>query len=90
MSPAKNLRLRYILAHPQCMKTRHEFMEVLTARTDVGVEFTERFQLRRIAIAVILPVLASIIVGVLYSTFTGDVSSGFTISGTISRFTVSR
>lgn len=83
VSPAKNLRLRYILAHPHCMKARHEFMEVLTARTDVGIEFTERFQLRRIAIAVIIPVVGSIIVGVVYSVFTGDVSSGFTISGMI-------
>ena len=76
------MRLRYLLQNPKCMRGRHEFMQVLTARTDLGIEFIERFQLTRIAIAVIIPVLLSVLVGVLYSALTGDVSSGFTISGT--------
>ena len=40
------------------MKGRHEFMQVLTARTDLGIEFIEGWQLTRIAIAILLPVLA--------------------------------
>lgn len=40
-------------------------------------------KLRTHNIAVIIPVVGSIIVGVVYSVFTGDVSSGFTISGMI-------
>lgn len=83
VSPSKNMRLRYLLANPRCMRGRHEFMQVLTARTDLGIEFVERFQLRRIAIAVLLPVALSTILGVLYSVLTGDVSSAFTISGKV-------
>ena len=63
------------------MRGRYEFMQVLTARTDLGIEFVERFQLGRIAIAVLLPVFVATVIGVLYSAITGDVSSAFTISG---------
>ncbi len=63
------------------MKGRYEFMQVLTTRTDLGVEFVERFQLMRIAVAVLLPVFFSMLLGVIYSALTGDVSSAFTISG---------
>ena len=63
------------------MKGRFEFMEVLTADPKIGIEFVERFQLARIAVAVILPVALSALLGILYSIFTDDVSSGFTVSG---------
>jgi len=81
VSPAKNMRLRYLLQHPRSMKGRHEFMQVLTARTDLGIEFVERFQLARMAVAILLPIALSTILGILYSALTGDVSSAFTISG---------
>lgn len=55
-------------------------MEVLTSRTDFGIEFVERFQLGRIAFAVIIPVMASAILAIIYSILTDDVSSAFTIS----------
>ena len=55
-------------------------MEVLTSRTDLGIEFVERFQLGRIAVAVIVPVIASAILAIVYSILTDDVSSAFTIS----------
>lgn len=60
-------------------------MEVLTSRTDLGIEFVERFQLGRIAVAVILPVIASAILAILYSLFTQDVSSAFTVSSEFAR-----
>ena len=81
MSPSKNMRLRYFLHHPEVLKGRHEFMQVLTARTDLGIEFVEGWQLTRIAIAVLIPVIASLVLAVLYSVFTQDVSSAFTIAG---------
>ena len=65
------------------MKDKYEFMQVLTSRTDLGVEFVERFQLARIAVAVVFPVMASAILAILYSIFTGDVSSAFTVSSEI-------
>ncbi len=75
------MRLRYFLRHPDQMKGRHEFMQVLTARTDLGIEFVEGWQLSRIAIAILLPVLASLVLAVLYSALYGDVSGAFTIAG---------
>ena len=63
------------------MRGRHEFMEVLTVDPKVGIEFLERFQLGRIAVAVLLPVTMSALLGILYSAFTDDVSSGFTVAG---------
>ncbi|PIL28352.1 hypothetical protein GSI_09503 [Ganoderma sinense ZZ0214-1] len=81
LSPSKNMRLRYFLRHPEQMKDRHEFMQVLTARTDLGIEFVEGWQLSRIAVAILLPVLASLVLAVLYSALYGDVSGAFTIAG---------
>ncbi|KAI1792092.1 hypothetical protein LXA43DRAFT_944505 [Ganoderma leucocontextum] len=81
VSPSKNIRLRYFLHNPDQMKGRHEFMQVLTARTDLGIEFVEGWQLSRIAVAILLPVLASLVLAVLYSTLYGDVSGAFTIAG---------
>ena len=75
------MRLRYLLEHPHTMKGRYEFMQVLTSRTDFGIEFVERFQLFRIAVAVLFPVLLSVVLGIVYSALTNDVSSAFTISG---------
>ena len=63
------------------MKGRHEFMQVLTARTDLGIEFVEGWQLTRIAVAILLPVIASLILAVVYSVLEKDVSSAFTIAG---------
>ncbi|KAI0090228.1 hypothetical protein BDY19DRAFT_984582 [Irpex rosettiformis] len=81
VSPAKNMRLRYLLQNPLAMRHRYEFMQVLTSRTDLGIEFVERFQLERIACAILLPVIFSTLFGVLWAVFTGDVSSAFTVSG---------
>ena len=54
---------------------------MLTARKDLGIEFVERLQLDRIAVAILVPVFLSIIIGVAYSGITGDVSSAFTVAG---------
>ncbi|TFY62181.1 hypothetical protein EVJ58_g4031 [Rhodofomes roseus] len=81
VSPSKNMRLRWFLHHPSYMKGRHEFMQVLTVRTDLGIEFVERWQLSRIAIAIMLPVLLSVVIGVVYSIAAKDPSTAFTIAG---------
>lgn len=75
------MRLRWFLDHPDSLKGSREFMQVLTQRTDLGIEFVERWQASRIFIAIVLPVAASLLVGVLYSALTNDVSSGFTVAG---------
>lgn len=81
VSPAKNMRLRWFLHHPSYMHGRHEFLEVLTARTDLGIEFVERWQLSRIAIAIIIPVFMSFVIGVVYSIAARDPGTAFTIAG---------
>lgn len=81
LSPSKNMRLRYFLHHPDAMRGRHEFLQVLTDNPKLGVEFVERWQVSRIAIAVLIPVIMSVIVGVVYSGITGDASTAFTIAG---------
>ena len=85
MNPSKNMRLRYFLRHPEQMKGRYEFMRVLTARTDLGIEFVEGWQVTRIAVAILLPVLGSLILGVCYSVFAGDVSGAFTTCRNLER-----
>ncbi|PCH42678.1 hypothetical protein WOLCODRAFT_73084 [Wolfiporia cocos MD-104 SS10] len=81
VSPTKNMRLRWLLHHPGYMKGRHEFMQVLTARADMGIEFVERWQLLRIVIAITPPVMLSVVVGVVYSILAKDPGTGFTIAG---------
>ncbi|KZT73461.1 hypothetical protein DAEQUDRAFT_645486, partial [Daedalea quercina L-15889] len=81
ISPSKRMRLRWLLQHPSYMKGRHEFMHALTTRTDLGIEFVERWQLLRIAIAIIIPVLGSAVIGVVYSVAAKDPSTAFTIAG---------
>lgn len=78
------MRLRWFLHHPSYMRGRHEFVQVLTARTELGIEFVERWQISRIAIAIILPVLASTAIGIIYSIAAKDPSTAFTIAGTCS------
>ncbi|OCH89608.1 hypothetical protein OBBRIDRAFT_881196 [Obba rivulosa] len=81
VSTHRNLRLRWFLKHPESLRGAREFMHVLTARIDLGIEFVERWQASRLAIAILFPVFLSVIAGVLYSALTKDVSSTFTIAG---------
>lgn len=64
------------------MRGRHEFMQVLTTRTDLGIEFVEGWQLSRIAIAIGVPVLGSLILAVLFSVLGNDIQDAFTIAST--------
>lgn len=84
ISAQRNMRMRYLLVHPEYMKGKREFMRVLTARTHVGVEFVERWQASRMVVAILLPVIVSLVTGVVYSGLTKDVSSGFTVAGEFS------
>lgn len=64
------------------MKGKREFMEALTARTDIGIEFVKRFQINRIIIAIMCPVvLSALLVRIFYSIFLRDVSSAATVAG---------
>lgn len=81
ISPVHIMRLRSLMNDPSKLRGRYEFVEALTERTDVGIEFVERFQLSRIAIAIVFPVVLSALLGIFYSIFLQDVSSAFTVAG---------
>ncbi|KAH9948588.1 hypothetical protein B0H21DRAFT_689810 [Amylocystis lapponica] len=81
VSAHRNLRLRWFLHNPDSVKGSREFMQVLTHQMDLGIEFVERWEASRIAIAILLPVFLSLVAGVVYSACTRDASSGFTIAG---------
>lgn len=63
------------------MRKRYDFMSVFTSHVDLGIEFVERFQLRRIAFAIFLPVIFATVFAVLWAVLTDDISSAFTIAG---------
>ncbi|KAI0648654.1 hypothetical protein C8Q79DRAFT_1007238 [Trametes meyenii] len=48
MSPHKNMRMCYLLGHPEHQKKKYEIISALTKRSDVGVEFVERWKTRRL------------------------------------------
>ncbi len=86
MGPAKisahrNMRMRYLLAHPEHMKGQREIMRALTARRGYGVEFVEQAQLSRMALFTcgLFAVALAIVIG--YGACTGDWLGGFTIGG---------
>lgn len=81
LSTHRDLRLRWFLNHPDKLHGKYDFIQVLTARDDLGIEFVERWQASRLAVAILFPVVLSIVAGVLYSILTKDVSSAFTIAG---------
>ncbi|OBZ72153.1 hypothetical protein A0H81_07390 [Grifola frondosa] len=81
VSAHRNLRVRHFLNKPETLKGRREFMQVLTERPDFGLEFVERWQAFRLAVAILLPIFLSLVTGVVYSGLTQDVSSAFTIAG---------
>lgn len=83
MEHSRHMRLQYLLARPRYMTGKYDFMEVLTADPGLGIEFIERFQLTRLAIAILLPVFCSILLAVIYSVFMHDPATAFTIAGEV-------
>ncbi|OCH91712.1 hypothetical protein OBBRIDRAFT_872234 [Obba rivulosa] len=81
VSPHRNLRFRWCLNHPESQGGRYDFMRALTRRADYGIEFVERWQVTRLVIAIVLPLALSLLVAIIYTLRTGDVSSAFTIAG---------
>ena len=73
------MRLRYLLDHPEALKGSHDFVRTLLERPGVGIEFVERWQARRLAFAVLVPVFLSLITSLVYASVTRDVSTAFTV-----------
>lgn len=73
------MRLRFLLDHPEALKGRNDFVRTLLESPGVGIEFVERWQAKRLALAVLIPVALSLIASLVYAGVTNDVSTAFTI-----------
>lgn len=79
VSTRQHMRLRFLLDHPEVLKGRTDFIRALSESPGVGIEFVERWQARRLALAVLIPVALSLIASLVYAGVTKDVSTAFTI-----------
>ncbi|KAI0730092.1 hypothetical protein C8Q72DRAFT_883688 [Fomitopsis betulina] len=83
VSTRQHMRLRFLLDHPEVLKGRTDFIRALSESPGVGIEFVERWQARRLALAVLIPVALSLIASLVYAGVTKDVSTAFTIGSYI-------
>lgn len=74
----KKRHLRTLMARPDNLRNRYDFMQDFrdAAQLNHGIVFVERWQFSRIAVVVVLPVAASLVVGVVYSVFERDPIAG--------------
>ncbi|KAI9067733.1 hypothetical protein FKP32DRAFT_1588345 [Trametes sanguinea] len=76
----RNMRMRYLLEHPDHMRGKYEFMRVLTESAEYGVEFVERWDMARVCTVVIGSALLSLSIAVVYGCLAKDWSTGFQIA----------
>ncbi|KAI0353652.1 hypothetical protein OH77DRAFT_1406547 [Trametes cingulata] len=84
-TPHRNLRLRYLLDHPEHMRGEHDFMYALTKSPEYGVEFVERWNMVRVCLVVIGSALVSLSIALIFGWLTRDWASGFTIASFFSQ-----
>lgn len=70
------------MLHPDELKDSCEFMQVLIQRPDLSIGFLERWKASRIGLLLLVLVFLSLVVGIIYTETTEDVSSSFTIAST--------
>ena len=79
---SQQLRLRWFFRHPASLRGKQELVQRLTQYPEYyAIEMRERWDVWRIGILISVLLLISLAVGVGYSVYTGDVSSGFAIAG---------
>lgn len=78
----RNMRMRFLLKHPQRMKGHREFMRALTEREGYGIEFVERLVVERICGPIIFAAVVALVVTIVYGQFTGDWPGGCSIGCT--------
>ncbi|KAI0636316.1 hypothetical protein C8Q77DRAFT_1052946 [Trametes polyzona] len=84
-TPHRNLRLRYLLKHPEHVRGAHEFVRALTESAECGVEFVERWNMLRVSVVVIGSAAASLTIAVMYGWLSRDWADGFTIASFFSQ-----
>ncbi|KAI0373632.1 hypothetical protein BV20DRAFT_937416 [Pilatotrama ljubarskyi] len=81
----RNLRLRYLLDHPEYMRGQRDLMCALTKSPEYGVEFVERWNMLRVCLVVVGSALVSLSIALFYGWLTNDWASGFTIASFFSQ-----
>ncbi|KAM5544822.1 hypothetical protein V8D89_001720 [Ganoderma adspersum] len=79
ISAHRNMRMRYLLAHPAHMHGQREIMRALTARRGFGVEFVEQARLARMALFTCGLFFSALAVVIGYGARTGDWIGAFSI-----------
>ncbi|PIL28136.1 hypothetical protein GSI_09787 [Ganoderma sinense ZZ0214-1] len=79
ISAHRNMRMRYLLAHPAHMRGQREIIRALTARRGYGVEFVEQARLGRMALFTCGLFFVLLVIAVGYGACTGDWIGGFSI-----------
>ncbi|KDQ53637.1 hypothetical protein JAAARDRAFT_72560 [Jaapia argillacea MUCL 33604] len=80
-SDAQGLRFRHYFRHPDKLRGREHFLISLTADRNLGVMLLEQWSATRITFWVILAVLSTLVLAIVYTCLTHDVSTAFTIAG---------
>ncbi|TBU42785.1 hypothetical protein BD309DRAFT_865574 [Dichomitus squalens] len=81
ISPHRNMRMRYLLAHPEHVKGQHEIMRALTERRDYGVEFVERAEMGRMVLLASALAAFPLGIAIVYGISNGDWPGAFGIAG---------
>ena len=76
----RNMRMRYLLDHPEHMKGQRELMRALTERPDYGVEFVERLVVIRVCIPAFGSAVIALLIAIVYGAVKGDWPGGFGIA----------
>ena len=71
---------RHLLKHPEELEGRCDLRNLLTENRGMAIELVEHWSFSRIAIAIIVPVLGTLIFAIVYSVVRDDTSTGFTIA----------
>lgn len=73
------MRLRFLLDHTEELNESTALVQTLLGSPGIGIEFVERWQVKRITLAVLIPVTLSLIASLVYVGATKDVPTAFTV-----------
>lgn len=73
------MHLRFLLDHTEELNESTALVQTLLGSPGIGIEFVERWQVKRITLAVLIPVTLSLIASLVYVGTTKDVPTAFTV-----------
>ncbi|KAI0750201.1 hypothetical protein C8Q80DRAFT_1269947 [Daedaleopsis nitida] len=84
-SAHRNMRMRHLLEHPECVAGQRQLMHALTEQVGFGVEFVERVVFSRVLILSVGLCGSAFAIAVIYGLATGDWPSAFGIASFFSQ-----